>query len=626
MTEFAHPRDLSASDRSQLVDSLYTLLNTANEACARECRAWFEQHWSADLNYDDEDLHGYRDKTHLCVGKMLNSGLMKLDDLRDRPTRFFKLCEQACWVDGSVAATLFAGYLIFGGSLVHLGTERHRKWFKDVDSYEIPACFCMTEVGHGSNLRQVGTIATYDPQTEEFIVNTPGWHDAKWAIALLAYNAKLTTVMAQLYLPDGTCKGPHSFLVRIRDDAGNILPGVSIADCDHLVGLNGVGIGGMALDNVRIPRENLLNRFSDVTPEGEHVSEFGAANTLFQAQVSPLMIERLVPFSSAGCKIAMAIATRFAQNRRQFSKPGQPRETAIIDYTTHQRRLMRGFADTYALGFMMERLHTEAERFLPNPIPYALQPATAAFKAYSYETAMRVIGDARECSSVHSFRHRNKIARCYLDIQGFAHAAGDITVMYQYAARILVGNSARRARSEPFAPIRPEAPATNVLDAQQQLLHDRYTELLAFVRAEFQARSQVHADIEDAWNDVLTYAVELARAYAEVTTHRQFMTMVQAAEHKGAARLLRRLCELHGWSVIARNLGWYGNTELPGLGLRLRGLEVEQRLLTLGRELIEYADILIDGFGIPSSMLPGADLMEDLPGKFTDRNGEPFRR
>ena len=32
----------------------------------------------------------------------------------------------------SVAATLFAGYLIFGGSLVHLGTERHRKWFADI--------------------------------------------------------------------------------------------------------------------------------------------------------------------------------------------------------------------------------------------------------------------------------------------------------------------------------------------------------------------------------------------------------------------------------------------------------------------------------------------------------------
>jgi acyl-CoA oxidase len=612
-----HAHELSKHERAELVDRLYSLLNSANEDCARQCRAWFEAEWSAEYNYDDEDLHGYRVKTHALVGKLLNSGLMTLDDLRERPTRFFKLCEQACWVDGSVAATLFAGYLIFGGSLVHLGTERHRKWFADVDSYEIPACFCMTEVGHGSNLRQVGTIATYDPETEEFILKTPSWHDAKWAIALLAHNAKLTTVMAQLYLPDGSCKGPHSFLVSIRDHEGNVLPGVRIADCDNLIGLNGVGIGGMYLDNVRIPRENLLNRFADVTPAGVHVSEYGAANALFQAQVSPLMIERLVPFSSAGCKVSMAIATRFAQHRRQFGKPGE-KETAIIEYTTHQRRLMRGFADTYALGFMMERLHTEAERFLPAPIPYSIQPATAVFKAYSYETAMRVIGDARECSSVHSFRHRNKIARCYLDIQGFAHAAGDITVLYQYAARILVGNSARRAAADPFAPTLPDDPGKSVLDAQQQLLNDRYRELLEFVRAEFRQRAGEREEIEDAWNDVLTFAVELARAYGEVITHRQFMTVARSAEHEGTARLLQRLCELHGWSVIARNLGWYTDKELPGLGLRLRGLEVEQRMLSMGRELIDYVDILLDGFGIPSTMFPAADLMEDLPAKFAD--------
>ncbi|MCX4243001.1 acyl-CoA dehydrogenase family protein [Paraliomyxa miuraensis] len=608
--------ELSEDERAQLVDRLYALLNTANEDCARECRAWFQANWSADYDYDDEDLYGYRVKTHVIVEKMLNSGLMTLDDLRERPTRFFKLCEQACWVDGSVAATLFAGYLIFGGSLVHLGTERHRKWFSEVDSYEIPACFCMTEVGHGSNLRQVGTIATYDPSTEEFIVNTPSWHDAKWAIALLAHNAKLATVMAQLHLPDGSNKGPHSFLVPIRDDEGKPLPGVRIADCDNLIGLNGVGIGGMFLDHVRIPRENLLNRFSDVTPQGEHVSEYGAANALFQAQVSPLMIERLVPFSSSGCKISMVIATRFARTRRQFGKPGES-ETAVIDYTTHQRRLMRGFADTYALSFMMERLHTEAERFLPAPIPYAIQPATAAYKAYSYETAMRVIGDARECSSVHSFRHRNKIARCYLDIQGFAHAAGDITVLYQYAARILVGNSARRAAADPFlAPTASHDADGGVLEAQQRLLVGRYQELLEFVRTEFRRQAEQHEDIEDAWNEVLTFAVELGRAYAELITHRQFLTVASTAEHEGAAALLRRLCELHGWTTIARNLGWYADREPPGLGLRLRGLEVEQRILSMSRALIDDVDVLIDAFGIPSTMLPDASLMADLPAKF----------
>lgn len=590
---------------NELAERLYSLLNSSNEETARQCRTWFDANWSSDYNYDDEDLHGYRVKNHVVCEKLLNAGVVELDDLAARPTKFFKLCEHACYIDGSVAATLFAGYLIWGGSLVHLGTERHRKYFEDIDSYKTPGCFCMTEVSHGSNLRGVGTTATYDPATQEFVVNTPSWHHAKWAIALLAYNAKLTTIMAQLYLADGTCMGPHSFLVPIRDDEGNALPGCRIADCDNLVGLNGVGIGGLFLDHVRIPRENLLNRFADVTPEGEHVSEYGTANVLFQAQVSPLMIERLVPFSSAGCKVAMAAATRFAQTRRQFGKTGEP-ETPIIEYTTQQRWLMEGFANTFALCFMMERLHVEAEMVLPEPIPHSLQPATAAYKAYSYETANRVIGSVRECSSVHSFRHRNKLARNHLDIMGFAHAAGDRTVLLTHAARILIANSRRRAAADPFQP-RPEQRG-DVLSRQQALLLARYEELLAHVRSTFRAAVEERENQEDAWNDVLPFALELGRSYAEVITHRQFVDVVRATEGDACGDLLAQLCELHGWSVISRNLGWY--PEAP------RALELESRIVGLSRDLIQHADLLIESFGIPETMLPAADMMEDLPEKF----------
>jgi acyl-CoA oxidase len=47
------------------------------------------------------------------------------------------------------------------------------------------------------------------------------------------------------------------------------LPGVTIGDCGKKNGLNGVDNGFIIFKNVRIPRENLLDRFSHVSEEGE---------------------------------------------------------------------------------------------------------------------------------------------------------------------------------------------------------------------------------------------------------------------------------------------------------------------------------------------------------------------
>jgi len=52
---------------------------------------------------------------------------------------------------------------LFGGSIQQLGTERHhREYLPRVGTLELPGCFAMTETGHGSNVRDIETTATYD--------------------------------------------------------------------------------------------------------------------------------------------------------------------------------------------------------------------------------------------------------------------------------------------------------------------------------------------------------------------------------------------------------------------------------------------------------------------------------
>jgi acyl-CoA oxidase len=55
-----------------------------------------------------------------------------------------------------------------------------------------------------------------------------------------------------------------AFLVPIRDEKNNEKKGVKIADMGVKMGQNGVDNAALTFDNVRIPRENMLNKYTDV--------------------------------------------------------------------------------------------------------------------------------------------------------------------------------------------------------------------------------------------------------------------------------------------------------------------------------------------------------------------------
>lgn len=371
----------------------------------------------------------------------------------------------------------------------------------------------MTEVSHGSNLRGIETTVFYDKDSQEFVVNTPTWRAAKWAIALAAWNACIATVLGRLILPGGEDKGVHAFLVPLRNAKGNLLTGVTAVDCGQLIGLNGVGIGGLAFRNVRIPRENLLNRFCDVEADGTFVTKAESPGDLFRMTVGPLMVERLVPFASVACKFALAVAVRFSRERKQFGPPGGD-EIPIMSYVSHQRRLMPVLAKTYAISIMLEKMHAQLDHLLPTGLPRDFQALCSSYKAISYEYATETVRTSRECCNVHSFRHVNKIGRYMEDLNGFAHAAGDNIVLLQYAARILLESP---NETEEIGSI---SEGSKILDLewQQAALQRRYGVLRDISREEI-AKNVSSKGLFEAWNEGLPFSIKMARAYSEAKIH-----------------------------------------------------------------------------------------------------------
>ena len=105
--------------------------------------------------------------------------------------------------DLSVMTKFGVQFGLFGGAIARLGTKRHHDaYLSAAGSLEIPGCFAMTETGHGSNVRDLETVATFDKTRDEFIVNTPHDLARKDYIGNAAAHGQLAVVFARLVVGD----------------------------------------------------------------------------------------------------------------------------------------------------------------------------------------------------------------------------------------------------------------------------------------------------------------------------------------------------------------------------------------------------------------------------------------
>ena len=179
-----------------------------------------------------------------------------------------------------------------------------------------------------------------------FVLHTPDFEAAKCWAGNLVKTATHASVYAQLVTEDGQQRGLHTFIVPIRDPVTLLpLPGVTIGDMGHKVGLNGLDNGWMMFDQYKVDREMLLNKTGDVSPEGEYTTPFKDPSKRFGASLGNLSGGRVGIINMANCNLhlALVIAVRYSAVRRQFGASGvggQEEEQAVLEYQTQQRRLM----------------------------------------------------------------------------------------------------------------------------------------------------------------------------------------------------------------------------------------------------------------------------------------------
>lgn len=528
---------------------------------------------------------------------------------------------------------------LFGGAVENLGTERHhRAYVEQIIDLDLLGCFAMTETGHGSDVQSLETTATYDPVTQEFVIDSATGSARKDYIGGAAETATIAAVFAQLITGD-TSHGVHCFLVPIRDTQGNDLPGVTTSDCHYKGGLPGVDNGRIVFDNVRVPRVNLLNRYADVEPDGSYQSSIESDGRRFFTMIGTLIRGRVSVGGSAGAaaRVALDIATRYALQRRQFSAPGDDGtegEVLIMDYLVHQRRLLPLIARSYALQFAQNELVSRCHDLQTADDPDAeeqreLEARAAGLKAANTWHASRAIQEAREACGGAGYMAENRLIALRADIDVFTTFEGDNHVLTQLVAKqLLTAYADDIADMSPVGWVRfaaetvgdrvlkrtaAETIIQTIVDARQDseeegslfnrgtqvhMFEDREEYLLTSVARRLRAKSEEMSDF-DAFNAVQDHVLHAATAHIDRVVLEAFVAGMDSCPDDEARELLELVCDLYALSVIEDDKAWFIEHRYLSTD---RAKAVTRGINDRCRKLRPHAQTLIDGFGIPEQL------------------------
>ncbi|KAF7670263.1 hypothetical protein LDENG_00027490 [Lucifuga dentata] len=544
------------------------------------------------------------------------------DQLKERRKGFIsksvELIEVVTSADIATGVKLGVVAGLYGEAVRNLGSPGQKKtWYLPVTDLEFTGMFAMTERGHGSNVRGILTEARYDRSTQEFIIHTPCFDAQKMYIGN-CMKGNYAAVFAQLII-NGESQGPHCFIVPVRDKHGVMAKGVTVIDMKHKEGINGVDNGILVFHHVRIPRENLLNKYGSVSEDGIYSSPIPIKSTRFQTMLIALTFTRLLLSAQAiaPLKLSLIIAIRYSHSRRQFG-PKNKDEVKIIEHQTQHLRLMPHLATVLALIFtirhvagMMDNVLYSGEDLRGNR---TLQALIAGLKAYSTWQNLQCLQECRECTGGMGVMMENRIPTLKCDSDVFVTFEGDNVVMLQVVTRELMAQYSHQMGSS-FGgymknwtksisdSLRTSFLGFNVdevggLCFLLKALAYRERVLQRSLAARLYTKVKKNKDLFfDAWNSCLHHVTSLALAHIHKVTLEQFALAVERCPVEEDRTLLTKFCMLHGTSLLYQERGWYleHNYLTPSTSRMIR-----TQLLELCKSVKDEALKVVSDFNMPS--------------------------
>ncbi|CAK8678544.1 peroxisomal acyl-coenzyme A oxidase 1-like isoform X2 [Clavelina lepadiformis] len=465
-------------------------------------------------------------------------------------------------------------YGMFATTVLGQGTtEQQAKWLIPSLSHEIIGTYAQTEMGHGTFLRGLETTAHYDPNTQEFILNSPTISSIKWWPGALGKTSTHAVVLAQLYTL-GKCHGIHPFVVQLRSlDDHKPLRGITVGDIGPKMGFGPNDNGYLKLHKHRIPRTNMLMKYSQVSPDGTYTKP--PRSTLTYGTMTFVRV-LIVHGSAIALAKASTIAIRYSAVRRQSElRPGEP-EPQILSYPTQQHKLFPLLATAYAFHFVqlaMMKIYTDVNDQINNSNfsriqeLHALSSGLKAFTSWVTNAGLEV---CRMSCGGHGYSQASGFPRLYADFTPSCTYEGENTVLMLQSARYLV-KCVRDARSGKTLPGTVSYLSEDVSAVHSGGSSGRDLSNLDFLISLYKQRAsnQVHfasdkvdrgisagMDLVGALNSASVHLVSAAKAHSHYFIAKTFVESLKLLKASSELQnVLHQLASVYVFEGIAQSSG-----------------------------------------------------------------------
>lgn len=523
---------------------------------------------------------------------------------------------------------------LFGSAILTLGNEeQHQRWLPGVLSLELPGVYAMTEIGHGSDVGNVDTTATFIPEDDEFEIHTPFRAAWKEFLGNAAKDGKAAVVFAQL-ITKNVNYGVHAFFVPLRDDDGNFLPGVGGEDDGFKGGLNGIDNGRLHFTNVRIPRTNLLNKLGDVDENGDYSTSIPSSGRRFFTMLGALVQGRVSLATTAANASALALtgAITYGNQRRQFNAASDIEEQVLLDYGLHQRRLIDRLARTYADIFTTNDLLVKFHEVFSGQDDtddnrQELETLAAGIKAVTTWNAMDTFQESREATGGAGYiASKNRFGALRDDLDIYTTFEGDNNVLLQLVGRRLLGDYSKELSNPSFKVLsryvaeraeqtlyersglrrvvqqvsdigsdRRSASWLKDTDVQRSLFTDRVrTQIAEVAEALRPVAKKSQAEQARVFNENQYELIKASKSHAQLLQWESFTDALDKIKDPETLKVMTWMRDLFALSTIEQDLGWfieYGRIS------QQRARTLREYTNRLAARLRAHAQDLVDAFG-----------------------------
>ncbi|CAH9117963.1 unnamed protein product [Cuscuta epithymum] len=458
--------------------------------------------------------------------------------------------------------------------------EQQKKWLPLAYKMQIIGCYAQTELGHGSNVQGLETTATFDPQTDEFIIHSPTLTSSKWWPGGLGKIATHAIVYARL-ITEGKDHGVHGFIVQLRSlEDHSPLPDITVGDIGMKFGngaYNTMDNGVLRFDHVRIPRDQMLMRVSQVTREGKYVQSNIPRQILYGTMV--FVRQSIVADASSALSRAVCIATRYSAVRRQFGSQNGGHEIQVLDYKTQQSRLFPLLASGYAFRFVgewLKWLYTDVTQKLQagdfSTLP-EVHACTAGLKSLTTSATADGIEECRKLCGGHGYLCSSGLPELFAVYVPACTYEGDNTVLLLQVARVLlktisqlgsgkppVGTIAYMGRIEHLMNCRSKVQQANDWLNPSAVL-EAFEARAARMAVSCAKNVSEFANKEEGFTELSADLVEAAVAHCQLIVVSKFIEKLQQdITGRGVRQQLEALCAIYSLHLLHKHQGDFLST------------------------------------------------------------------